>query len=123
MIAVAQTTTPSLWQKLWEVPSLDSLARYLQEAGPVPMVITLALGLAVLLLGWRFFKVVVLINATMIGAFVGAELGARIPGEKAACRQQEKREHATPQGTATTRRQTATITQSPDRWSHRLDPP
>ncbi|HOD83819.1 MAG: hypothetical protein BWX88_05163 [Planctomycetes bacterium ADurb.Bin126] len=78
---IAQTTMPSLWQKLWEVPSLDSLARYLQQSGPVPMVITLALGLAVLLLGWRFFKLVVLINATVIGALIGAELGARIPGE------------------------------------------
>ena len=81
MLAQTTTTMPTLWQRLSEVPSLPGLVKDLGLQGPVPAVLALALGLVALLLGWRFFKLVVLANATLLGAKAGFYLGSMLQGE------------------------------------------
>lgn len=78
---LAESTAPTLWEKLSEIPSLNALVQYLDSQGPVPAVLVLALGLVALLLGWRFFKLVVLANATVMGALIGIKLGSMLQGE------------------------------------------
>lgn len=80
MIAQAEPSV-SLWEKLIQIPSLNSLVQYLDQSGPVPAVLVLALGLVALVLGWKCFKLVVLANATIIGALLGLKLGSMLQGE------------------------------------------
>lgn len=67
------------------VPSRDQMIDYLQELsrsdyGVIAAVLLVACGLVYLLQGWKVFKILVVVNAAILGAVVGAKLGGLARG-------------------------------------------
>jgi len=82
------TTIPSdqlqFIQKLGnrEMPSQADFLAYLTSPsmGMLQAILLLACGLVYLLYGWKVFKVLVVVNATLLGTIVGVQVGAMIKG-------------------------------------------
>jgi preprotein translocase subunit Sss1 len=69
--------------KSFQIPNQDEFIKFMADPealGVIQAILLLAFGLVYLLQGWKMFKVLVVINATILGAFVGAYLGARLHG-------------------------------------------
>lgn len=81
MIALAASqfaSSDAMLDKLrfWQMPSQGDYISHLATTGILQSAILLACGLVYLLYGWKVFKILVIVNAAIIGGFVGAMLGA-----------------------------------------------
>ena len=63
-----------------QVPSQEQFVNSLSSLEPLWAFLLLASGLIYLLQGWKIFKVLVALNAAMLGAAVGAKLAAMAGG-------------------------------------------
>jgi len=72
-----------LWTKIasFEMPSQIDYVNYLTGMHLAVAVILLVCGLVYLLHGWKVFKILVVVNAGLIGAFAGFHLGASLGGQ------------------------------------------
>ena len=82
---VDAATSSSAWLRLPEHwPAQGDLLQWCQNMGPGTAALLVLLGVVYLLFGWYLFKVLVLLNAAIVGAWIGAILG-RSNGSEAAC--------------------------------------
>lgn len=65
----------------WQMPSQNEFVSYLTNLGTVQSVILLACGLVYLLYGWKVFRVLVMVNAALLGAALGSKLGMTLQGQ------------------------------------------
>ena len=65
-------------------PAQGDLLRYCQVAAPGVAVVLILLGLVYLLFGFSIAKILVTVNAALIGGCLGAELGEHVGGIGAA---------------------------------------
>lgn len=63
-----------------ELPSQAEYIRSLEVTDALQAVVLLAMGIVYLMYGWRYFKVLVVINAAILGTFLGYQLGALLGG-------------------------------------------
>ena len=65
----------------FQMPSQDEFLDYMKNtAGYLPAILMLACGLVYLVYGWKIFKVLVVVNAALLGAAVGAWAGGKLGG-------------------------------------------
>ncbi len=64
-----------------EVPSTGELTDAMLALGAIESILLLGAGLVYLLQGWKIFKVLVVANAAILGAMVGAWIGEHLHGE------------------------------------------
>jgi hypothetical protein len=62
-----------------KIPSQQEFVQYLSDLDPLKAVLLLAVGLVYLLYGWKVFKMLVILNAAMIGIALGAMIGRGSP--------------------------------------------
>lgn len=65
----------------FELPTQQEFMDSLEAMGAFPAVVILAVGVAILLQGWKSFKLVAVLNAAVIGGLVGWHFGGRLDGE------------------------------------------
>ncbi len=63
-----------------ELPSQAEYIRSLEITDALQAVVVLGIGIVYLLFGWRYFKVLVVINAAILGTFIGYRLGSLLGG-------------------------------------------
>ncbi|MFP3938600.1 MAG: hypothetical protein ACLFVW_09705 [Phycisphaerae bacterium] len=68
----------------FELPSQQQFTDALEAMGAFQGVVILAVGVAILLQGWKSFKLVAVLNAAVIGGVVGSHFGGRLDGENLA---------------------------------------
>lgn len=85
MLAEIQDAVPSLLDKLkaFEIPTRRELVGQLAALGTLEAVALVIGGLACMLQGWKIFKVVIIVNAAMLGLLVGWGIGGLLQGERA----------------------------------------
>jgi len=73
-----------LWGKIISLqpPSQAEYADYLQSMPVAIAMVLLICGVVYLFQGWKTFKMLVIVNAAILGAFVGYELGGMLPGQR-----------------------------------------
>lgn len=85
----AQTTAPQIKQTgsmfidkvmSFQLPSMEEYLRYLTDMHFLLAIVVFACGLVYLLQGWRIFKVLVVVNAGILGAMLGTQVGAQLEG-------------------------------------------
>lgn len=71
-----------LWIKLrmWEMPSQADYLNCMGALNILAAMLMLACGLVYLLQGWKVFKVLVIVNAAILGALIGSQLGTLLKG-------------------------------------------
>jgi hypothetical protein len=67
--------------KAFEVPSQGEIVTALQQMGWLQAVLLVAAGLVYMLQGWKIFKVLVVVNAAVLGGMLGAWIGGMLEGE------------------------------------------
>ena len=72
-----------VWDRIlaFELPSSAEFVQSLTGLSALPAVLLLASGLVYLLQGWKVFKILIVINAAILGAFLGQHLGTLLQGE------------------------------------------
>jgi hypothetical protein len=83
---LAQATTgphASTFLDRLEIPTQAEYVNYVSSAGLVTGAVLLACGLVYLLQGWKTIKVLIVINAAVIGAFAGTHVGGMLQGANA----------------------------------------
>ena len=63
------------------LPSREQFVEFVTSMGFFQAVVQVALGAVYLLYGWKVFKALVIVNATLGGAILGSMLGARMDGQ------------------------------------------
>ncbi len=63
-----------------QLPSQAEYIRSLEVTDALQAVVLLGVGIVYLLYGWRYFKVLVVINASLVGTFLGYRLGLVLGG-------------------------------------------
>ncbi|MDY6914660.1 MAG: hypothetical protein SVT52_09435 [Planctomycetota bacterium] len=63
-----------------QVPTTSEYVGYLETLGALQAVLLLACGLVYLLQGWKVFKILVVVNAAVLGVLAGAQLGGMLGG-------------------------------------------
>ncbi len=64
-----------------ERPSQQEMMNAMEAMGAFQAIVVLALGVAILLNGWKAFKLVAILNAAIIGGLLGTYLGGRLDGD------------------------------------------
>lgn len=64
----------------WNMPTQAQYLDYLQSMGIVQAMILLVVGVVYLLYGWKIFKILVVINAAVLGGLLGAKAGSLLQG-------------------------------------------
>jgi hypothetical protein len=82
----SQPGSPGLLDQLFhlELPTQEQYLDALASMGAFQAVVILAAGVAVLLQGWKAFKLIAVLNAAVIGGVVGAYFGGRLDGDNLA---------------------------------------
>lgn len=77
---LAKAVTPSTFefQPIKDFPGQGDLLTWCQEMGAGTGILFMLLGAVYLLYGWAMFKPLVMLNAAIIGGYVGAVLGERL---------------------------------------------
>ena len=65
-----------------EVPTQETILNYFQTASWLEGIALLACGVVYLLYGWKAYKPLVMVNAALVGAILGAHLGGMYEGGK-----------------------------------------
>lgn len=63
-----------------QMPTQAQYLDFLQTMGVVQAVVLLAAGIVYLLYGWKIFKILVVVNAAVLGALLGAKAGSLLQG-------------------------------------------
>jgi hypothetical protein len=66
------------FQLVKEFPGQGDLMTWCQQMGPGTAILVAALGAVYLLYGWSMFKPLVILNAAIIGGYIGAVIGNRL---------------------------------------------
>ena len=66
--------------RAWQIPTQQQYIDYLMSLGILEGIVLLACGLVYLLYGWKVFRILVVVNAAILGAFVGEHVGALLRG-------------------------------------------
>lgn len=62
----------------WQMPSQPQYLDYLQAAGIVQAALLLAVGVVYLIYGWKIFRILVVVNAAVLGALLGTKIGSML---------------------------------------------
>ena len=65
----------------WQMPTQQEYVGYLSTMGSLQAALCLGCGLLYLLQGWKVFKILVVVNAAILGAIVGTRLGSMVYGQ------------------------------------------
>jgi len=63
-----------------DVPTRGEFVSHLSQMDPLQAILLLAFGLVCMLQGWKLFKVVVVVNAGILGAILGTRIGQMLSG-------------------------------------------
>jgi hypothetical protein len=72
-----QPQGPFEWPLLSKFPGQEDLLKWCQDMGPGTAILLMLLGTIYLLYGWAMFRGLILVNAAIIGGYVGVALGNR----------------------------------------------
>jgi len=64
-----------------DIPSQEQFVRTLTQLNVLQSILLLAVGLLCLLQGWKVFKIIVIVNAAVLGTILGSHLGGLLRGE------------------------------------------
>jgi len=65
----------------FEMPTHEEFIQFLGELGPVQAFVLVACGLVYMLSGWKVFKALILVNAAVLGALGGRQMGLLFGGQ------------------------------------------
>lgn len=74
----ATEASTDLWTRLgnYQVPSSQEIVNAVQSLEPWQAALLIGMGLVYLLQGWKIFKILVIVNAAVLGAMAGSMIGA-----------------------------------------------
>ncbi len=65
----------------WQMPSQEQYINYLMSLGILEGIVLLACGLVYLLYGWKVFRILIVVNAAILGGFLGVQAGQLLQGQ------------------------------------------
>ncbi len=75
--------TADFWERIsnFEMPTQQQFVEQLTQAPAFPAVLLFVCGLVYMLQGWKIFKVLIVVNSALLGAFLGFQLAGMLKGQ------------------------------------------